>query len=93
MERLQKQSETESKMLEKVDELDDEEEGTLGRQKLENKEYSTDGTAKRSSKRVGSLRRPGSHGDNMAVVPYLKQKPKNRMERKVFEDLDKIRRK
>lgn len=91
------QSVSESKMLEKVDELDDEhEEGTLVRRssqgKRRNHDYSTDGTNKTKSKRIGSQMRPSSGEDNMAIVPYLKQKPKKRNERKVFDDLEKIRR-
>ena len=42
--------------------------------------------------RIGSVQRKHSEGETLAVVPYLQQKPKNRIERKAFEDLEKIRR-
>ena len=93
-ERIQKQSETESKMLEKVDELEDEEheDGVQSRKrKRKVRDYSTDGVNKKPAKRIGSMKRPASGEENLAVVPYLKQKPKNKVERKAFEDLEKIR--
>jgi hypothetical protein len=94
---IQNQSESESKMLEKVDELDDENnEGSLVRgsskDRRRNRDISTDGISKTKSKRLGSHMRPSRDEEDMAVVPYLRQKPKKRNERKAFEDLEKIRR-
>jgi len=100
-ERMLKEAEVSegSRMLEKVDELDDEHEGTLttkrrgmSRDSRKGRDYDSDSMIRRKSKkRIGSLARGSSDNDNMAVVPYLHQKPKNKFERKAFEDLEKIR--
>jgi hypothetical protein len=43
--------------------------------------------------RFRSMKRQTGEGENMAVVPYLNQKPKNKIERRAFDDLEKIRKK
>ncbi|CAI2384566.1 unnamed protein product [Moneuplotes crassus] len=94
IERLKKQAESESKVLEKVEEVDDEQEEVVkksSQSRRKRRDYSTDGTSRNSRKRIGSLRRPPTGEETLAVVPYLKQKPKNKVDRKAFEDLDKIR--
>ena len=87
-------------MLEKVEELDDEHEETktmlkrgFSRDSRHGRDNQSEGMAKRSSKRVGSVKRELTDTENMAVVPYLNQKPTNRIERKAFENLEKIRQK
>lgn len=101
-ERLQREEElsNRSKMLEKVEELDDEQEETktalkrgFSRDSRHDRANQSEGMAKRSSKRIGSVNRELTDTENMAVVPYLNQKPKNRIERKAFENLEKIRQK
>lgn len=44
----------------------------------------------RKKSRLGSVRK-SSNDETLAVVPYLQQKPKNRIELKAFHDLEKIR--
>lgn len=100
-ERLQNEIEASegSRMLEKVDELEDENEEThtvqrrgYSRDSRKHRDYESDTLPKRKiNKRMSSVNRGGSDSENMAVVPYLQQKPKNRIERKAFRDLDKIR--
>ena len=74
--RILKEEEKKAKMLAKVEELDDEQEDKDETDEKEDKENKED---------------KEDNGEGMEIVPYLKQKPKKDAEKKVFENLERIR--